>query len=122
MYRSWGYILMFAATLAGLVALLWPAPPVRTIEEITMPARPAPRSEAPSKPARQPSKPVPPKPAPKPAAPAVVERMPQQNTTTRRGTAVPQNGLQPGVFGQPVGAGDRAAPSPAAPPPSPPAQ
>lgn len=117
MYRSWGYILMFAATLAGVVALLWPTPPVRTIDEITMPARPATRPEPPSKPPKQAAKPSPPK--PKPAPPAVVDRMPQQNTTTRRGAAVPQNGLQPNMFGQPTGAGvlDRGAP-PSAPAPA----
>lgn len=97
MYRSWGYILMFAATLAGVVALLWPTPPVRTIEEIAMPTRPAPaRPEPPAKQPKQASKPPAPKPPPaKPAPPAVVGRMPQQNTTTRRGAAVPENGLQP---------------------------
>lgn len=96
MYRSWAYILMAVATLAGVVALLWPGPSVRTIEEISMPARPAPRAEVPARPnkATKPAKSSS-RNTPKPAPPAVVERMPRQNTATRRAAPVLQNGLQP---------------------------
>jgi hypothetical protein len=57
MVRSWAYILMFAATLAGLVALVWPSPQVQTIEEIAMPVRTAPtRAGMPFKPGTTPSR------------------------------------------------------------------
>jgi len=125
MYRSWAYILMVVATLAGVVGLLWPSPSVRTIEEIAMPARSAPaRAEAPAKAAKAAGKPAQgAKPAARaeaaPAPPAVVKRMPPQTTSTKRaGAAVPQNGMQPNMLGNPPGEGmlGRGGPAAAAPP------
>jgi hypothetical protein len=101
MVRSWAYILMIAATLAGVVALVWPSPEVQTIEEIAMPARaPAPRAEAPQKPAKAAAKAAQPakKEAAPPAAPAVVKDMPAPNTTTKRQYSKPDNGMQPSPF------------------------
>jgi hypothetical protein len=98
MIRSWAYILMFAATLAGVVALVWPSPQVQTIEEIAMPVRTAPpRAEPPPKAAKATAK-TPPsarREPPAPAPPAVVKKMPAPNTTTRRQLAQPDNGMQP---------------------------
>src|SRR5688572_13609435 len=99
MVRSWAYILMIAATLAGLVALVWPSPEVQTIEEIAMPARTAPtRAEPPPKPSKPAAKSpqggkrdTPPAPAPA----AVAKKMPAPNTTTRRQLAQPDNGINP---------------------------
>lgn len=110
MYRSWAYILMVGATLAGMVGLLWPSPKVMTIEDIAMPARSASRAEAPAKapkaPGKSPAKPARTEAAPAspaaPAPPAVVERMPAQTTTTKRAGPVLQNGLQPNMFGKPA--------------------
>jgi len=120
MYRSWAYILMVVATLAGVVGLLWPSPAVRTIEDIAMPTRTAPRAEAPAKAPKAAGK-SPAKPArtePAPAPPAVVKKMPPQTTATKRAGAVPQNGLQPNMLGQSANEGilDRKVPAPAAPP------
>ena len=119
MYRSWAYILMAVATLAGVVALIWPGPSVRTIEEISLPVRPAPRAEAPARPnkAAKPAKSSS-RNTPKPAPPAVVERMPRQNTATRRAAPVLQNGLQPTMnLGNPdaMGAGKGTPAPPGAP-------
>jgi hypothetical protein len=106
MYRSWAYILMIAATLVGVVALLWPSPRVQTISQIQTAARDtAPRPEPPSKPVKPAAK-TPAKPAAKPtgmpaAPPSVLKKMPSSNTTTERATpgrAVPDNGMQPGAF------------------------
>jgi hypothetical protein len=102
MVRSWAYILMIAATLAGLVALVWPSPKVQTIEEIAMPARTAPtRAEPAPKPAKAAAKSpqggkrdAPPAPAPA----AVARKMPAPNTATRRQLAQPENGMQPSPF------------------------
>jgi hypothetical protein len=95
MLRSWAYILMFAATFAGVVALLWPSPEVRTIEEIAMPARPVARPDTP-KPKQAANKaPGTAKREAAPAPAAVVKKMPAPNTTTRRQTAQPENGMQP---------------------------
>ena len=95
MLRSWGYILMVAATLVGVVALLWPGPPLRTVEQIAIPERPAPtRSEPSPKAPKQSAKPAPPKKAP----PAVIERLPQKNTTT--GRAAPADAGQAVAFGR----------------------
>jgi hypothetical protein len=104
MVRSWAYILMFAATLAGLVALVWPSPQVQTIEEIAMPVRTAPtRAEPAAKPAKASAK-TPPaakrNPAPPPAPAAVAKKMPSPNTTTKRQLAQPDNGMQPSPFSQ----------------------
>jgi hypothetical protein len=100
MYRSWAYILMVVATLAGVVGLLWPSPQVRTIEDIAMPARSAPRAEAPAKApkaaGKSPAKP--PRAEPAAAPPAVVKRIPPQTTSTKRAGPVLQNGLQPGIL------------------------
>ena len=100
MVRSWAYILMFAATLAGLVALVWPSPKVQTIEDIAAPARTAPpRAETAAKPAKASQKSPPSakrEPAPPPAA--VAKNMPAPNTTTRRQLAQPENGMQPSPF------------------------
>lgn len=118
MYRSWAYILMIAATLVGVVALLWPSPPVRTIEDIA----PVQREAAPARAEAPPKAPKAPKPAPaakappKPAPPAVVDRMPAANTLAKRAAPVLQNGLQPNLFGKP--AGERPTPPPAAKPPA----
>jgi hypothetical protein len=104
MYRSWAYILMIAATLVGVVALLWPSPPVRTIEDIASVEQAAPaRAEAPAKAPKAP-KPAPAAKAPaKPAPPPVVDRMPAANTLAKRAAPVLQNGLQPNLFGKPAG-------------------
>lgn len=117
MYRSWAYILMAAATLAGMVALLWPSPQVRTIEEIAAPVRAAPRAEAPAKAPKPPAKASQAKPKPEaaPAPPAVIKKMPAQNTTTRRSAPVLQNGLQPNMFGRPIDEGVQTFPPPAPP-------
>jgi hypothetical protein len=129
MYRSWAYILMVAATLAGIVALVWPTPPVRTIEEIAMPVRPAPRAETPKAP-KPPPKAGPSKATPKPEAtpvpPAVLKRMPTSNTTTRRLSPTLENGLQANSFGTPGQDGIQPMAPPAIgggvePPPPPPA-
>jgi len=105
MYRSWAYILMVVATLAGVVGLLWPSPAVRTIEDIAMPVRTAPRAEAPAKAPKAAGK-APAKPArPEPAPAAVVKKMPSQTTTTKRAGPVLQNGLQPNMFGGRAGEG-----------------
>ena len=105
MYRSWAYILMVAATLVGVVALLWPSPQQRSIEDLASVSREAsPRAEAPPKAAKPSAKPGA-KSAAKPAAavpPAVVKRVPQSNTVTRRGGAMIQNGIQQGPFNQPI--------------------
>ena len=101
MYRSWAYILMMAATLAGVIALAWPSPEVRTIEEIAMPSRAPARAEPAPKPkgqvkagAAKPAKPEPP--------PEVVKRMPEQTTATKRaGGAVINNGMEANSFGKP---------------------
>lgn len=107
MYRSWAYILMIVATLVGVVALLWPSPAVRTIEDIAtiQHAESAPRAEPAAKSAKSATKPAAaPKPAPKPAAPpSVVQKMPAPTTSARRAAPVLQNGLQPGLLGQPAG-------------------
>lgn len=117
MYRSWAYILMIMATLAGVVGLLWPSPPVRTIQEIAMPARGG-GKKAGRPAARTPSKP--PRPRAAPPAPPVVRRMPSHTTSSRRGAAVPQNGMQPSPFAQ-LSTRDSAEPSrPAAAQPRPP--
>jgi hypothetical protein len=119
MYRSWAYILMVVATLAGVVGLLWPSPQVRTIEDIAMPARSAPRAEAPAKAPKAPGKsPAKPPRVEAPAPPAVVKRMPVQTTSTKRAGPLLENGLQPNMFGRPVGADilDRGDPPGAAPP------
>jgi hypothetical protein len=102
MVRSWAYILMVAATLAGLVALVWPSPKVQTIEEIAMPVRTAPtRAEPASKPAKTAAR-TPPaakrEPAPAPTPAAVAKKMPAPNTTTKRQFAKPDNGMQPSPF------------------------
>jgi len=101
MYRSWAYILMVGATLVGVVALLWPSPEVRSIEDIASAARqPPPRAESPAKPAKPPAKAAQAKAASKAAAeapPAVVKRIPPQNTSTKRAGPLLQNGLQPGI-------------------------
>jgi hypothetical protein len=106
MYRSWAYILMVLATLVGVVALVWPSPQVRTIEEIAAPAHePAPKAEAPAKPPKaaakggQANKPPKPAPALPPPPPPAVKHMPQPNTTTKRAGAGPriENGLAPGI-------------------------
>ena len=101
MVRSWAYILMFAATLAGLVALVWPSPKVQTIEEIAAPARTAPpRAETAAKPAKAAQK-SPSSAKREPASPppaAVAKKMPAPNTTTRRQFAQPENGMQPSPF------------------------
>lgn len=114
MYRSWAYILMIAATLVGVVALLWPSPPARTIEEIVPVAREAaPRAEAPAKAPKAPKSPPAAKTPAKPAPP-VVAKMPAANTTAKRAAPVLQNGMQPNIFGKPAGEG----PTPPPPPPS----
>jgi hypothetical protein len=99
MVRSWAYILMIAATLAGLVALVWPSPQVQTIEEIAMPVRTAPTR---SEPAPKPAKPAAKSPQggkrdtpPAPAPATVAKKMPAPNTTTRRQLAQPDNGMNP---------------------------
>ena len=105
MYRSWAYILMLVATLAGVVALVWPSPEVRTIEEIAMPARTAPRSEAPAKPAKAAKAAQAAKPAPKPAAPvppAVAKHVPAPNTTTHRAGPVLEKGMPQNLLGKPA--------------------
>lgn len=115
MYRSWAYILMIIATLVGVVALLWPSPAVRTIEDIASVEREAPpvRAEAPAKAPKAP-KPAPAAKAPaKPVPPPVVDRMPTANTLAKRAAPVLQNGLQPNLFGKPAG---EAPPPPAAKP------
>src|SRR6187402_2003305 len=104
MVRSWAYILMFAATLAGLVALVWPSPQVQTIEEIAMPVRTAPpRAEPPPKAAKQSAKTPQKREAqpPAPPVPAAVKNMPAPNTTTKRQLAQPENGMQPSQFSRP---------------------
>lgn len=107
MYRSWAYILMVAATLVGVVALLWPSPQQRSIEELASVTHEAPpRAEAPpkaSKPSAKPGARSASKPAAAAAAPpAVVKRVPQSNTVTKRGGAMIQNGIQQGPFNQPI--------------------
>lgn len=119
MVRSWAYILMIAATLAGVVALVWPSPEVQVIEEIAMPARaPAPRAEAPQKPAKAAANKAP-QAAKKEAAPvpAVVKDMPAPNTTTKRQYAKPDNGMQPSPFSRTGSEGAKPA-EPARPPSS----
>lgn len=114
MYRSWAYILMIAATLVGVVALLWPSPPARTIEEIVPAAREAaPRVEAPAKAPKTP-KPQPAAKAPAKPAPPVVAKMPAANTTAKRAAPVLQNGMQPNIFGKPAGEGPTPPPPPSA--------
>jgi len=120
MYRSWAYILIVMATLVGIVALLWPSPQVRSIEEIASAAKEPPRGEAPAKSAKpgakQPSSKPAAKPAtPAPAPPAVVKKMPAPNTTTRRAGPLMQNGLEPNPFAGLAGPGG--AVGGAAPPP-----
>src|SRR5688572_23878073 len=114
MVRSWAYILMFAATLAGLVALVWPSPEVQTIEEIAAPARTAPaRSEPAPKPAKATAAKTPPasKKEPAPAPATVAKKMPAPNTTTRRQLAQPDNGMQPSPLSR-VKEAQKAAPTP----------
>ena len=111
MIRSWGYILMVIATLAGGSALLWPSPEAPQIEEITAPIR-APKPEASARPAKASAKPEKsPKAAareeaaPAPEPPSMAKRIPAQNTPTRRAAPTApavQNGLQPNMFGNPV--------------------
>jgi hypothetical protein len=114
MYRSWAYILMIGATLIGMVALLWPSPVVRTIEDTaaTVDAAPS-RADGAGKSGKAPKAASAAKPPAKPVAPppAVVGKMPAANTTIRRAAPVLQNGLQPNMFGQP--AGERPTPPPA---------
>lgn len=101
MYRSWAYILMMVATLIGAVALVWPSPQVRTIEEIAMTPPVPPRAET----AGKSVKPVKPAPGAKPpskaaaasAPPAVIKRIPPQNTSTKRAGPLLQNGMEPGL-------------------------
>jgi hypothetical protein len=113
MVRSWAYILMFAATLAGLVALVWPSPQVQTIEEIAAPARTAPaRNEPAPKPAKATAARTPPKKEPAPAPAAVAKKMPAPNTTTRRQLAQPDNGMQPSPLSRAKEAQQKAAPTP----------
>lgn len=116
MGRSWAYILMVAATLAGAVALLWPSPQVPTIEVIAVPEK-APRAEAPARaPKAAASRPTQGAKAPKAEAPeAPAKRIPPMNTSTRRTEPAINNGLQqPNFLGKPAAgpkAGDAAAPS-----------
>jgi len=123
MYRSWAYILMIVATLVGVVALVWPSPTVRTIEDIASLSRDAApaRAEAPAKTPKA-AKAAAAKPAPKPAPPPppAVAHMPAATTLAKRSAPVLQNGMQPNIFGQPVGTPSPAAPS-AGPKPGPPA-
>jgi hypothetical protein len=115
MVRSWAYILMVAATLAGVVALVWPSPKVQIIEDIAMPVKSAPaRAEPPAKPAKAASKPAKRETEPAPAPAAVVKKMPAPNTTTRRQIAQPDNGMKPSPL-------NRLAEDAAANPPRPPA-
>jgi hypothetical protein len=99
MYRSWAYILMIAATLVGIVALLWPSPQVQTIEEIASVSHDnTPRPEPPPRPAKPVAKSAQAKPKPvaaAPAPPAVLKKMPAPNTTTKRAGPLVQNGLEP---------------------------
>jgi hypothetical protein len=122
MYRSWAYILMVVATLAGVVALLWPSPPVRTIGEIAMPARGAAvRAEAPAKAAKsaQGGAKQGARAEPAPVPPAVLKRIPLQNTSTKRAGPPVQNGLQPNNSGKPPAEGARlGGQAPAARPPA----
>jgi len=133
MYRSWAYILMMVATLAGVVGLLWPSPQVRTIEEIAMPVRNVPRAEPPPKTPKPAAKPAAAakRQEPAPAPPAVVKRIPAQNTSTKRATPMLENGLQPPTFGKPEGRGAAPGAAPSRPgtpgtrpmpPPRPPAE
>ncbi|HEY2774765.1 MAG TPA: hypothetical protein VGK20_12025 [Candidatus Binatia bacterium] len=127
MYRSWAYILMVIATLVGIVALVWPSPQVRTIEEIAMPSAghtPVPHAEAAGKAPKNAGRAMQNKPNAKgsaaagagagktpPAAaapaPTVVTHLPASNTTTRRAAPIIQNGMQPNMFGKPVEDGTR---------------
>lgn len=126
MGRSWAYILMVAATLAGAVALLWPSPQVPTIEEIAMPEK-APRAEAPARaPKAAAARPAQGAKAPKAEAPEpAAKRIPPMNTSTRRTEPVVTNGLQqPNFLGKPPGdakaaADPKAAADAKAPPPKP---
>ena len=127
MYRSWAYILMVVATLAGVVALLWPAPPLRTIADLATDARPVAKAEAPAKPikagskagqgvkASAPAKPTP----PPPVAAAVAKKVPAPTTLGHRAGPVLQNGLEHDMFGKPIETGT-APGSPAAGAPIPP--
>lgn len=117
MYRSWAYIVMAVATLTGVVALLWPSPTVRTIEEIAMPVRP-PRAEAPAKQPKAAAKAAASAKAAKPAPPAVLNRVAPRNTATKRAAPVLQNGLQPNMFGKPAGQGVGSGGPPTSPPPA----
>lgn len=124
MRRSWAYVLMIVATLAGGSALLWPLPPTVRIEEVYVPgaARPAPspRPEAASSPRNKgASRAGSAAAAAKPEPPAVVKRFPVQNTSLKRLTPQPRPGENAGGVAVP----SQAAPRPgAAMPPRPPAE
>lgn len=123
MRRSWAYVLMIVATLAGGSALLWPLPPTVQIEEVSLPTAarpasparpdaPAPRNKAAGKPAAGP-----PGGAAKQEAPALVKRFPTQNTALKRLAPPPRPGA--------AGAAPVVPPAPrpgAALPPRPPAE